>query len=120
MADLMMHAKLHALIYDLMQWTASENWMCRFLKRNVSQITTNREHGLNPKNAQAFNWPIVEGHFMHLKSLIVKQGIPPENIYNEDEKGIQFGGGRKNLPLQYIFLVKIVKGMPHSQNHLSR
>ena len=31
------------------------------------------------------------------------QRIPPENIYNEDEKGIQLGGGRKNLPLQYIF-----------------
>ena len=30
-------------------------------------------------------------------------GIPPENIYNQDEKGIQLGGGRKNLPLQYIF-----------------
>src|SRR5467141_2161268 len=49
MTDPMMHAKLHALIYNLTQWTASKNWMCRFLKRNVSQITMNRAHRLDPK-----------------------------------------------------------------------
>src|SRR5882672_801245 len=61
MADLMTRAKLDALMYDLTQWTASENWMHRFLKRNVGQITANRAHGLDTKHAQAFNWLIVEG-----------------------------------------------------------
>src|SRR5882724_9432992 len=46
MADPMTCAKLHAMIYDLTQWTASENWMRRFLKRNVGQITMKRAHGL--------------------------------------------------------------------------
>ena len=27
----------------------------------------------------------------------------PKNIYNEDEKGIQLGGGRKGIATQYIF-----------------
>ena len=29
--------------------------------------------------------------------------IPPENIYNEDEKGVQLGSGRKGIATQYIF-----------------
>ena len=52
---------------------------------------------------RAFNEKAVTRHFELLESLIVGQSIPLENIYNEDEKGIQLGGGRKNLPLQYIF-----------------
>ena len=66
-------------------------------------IAERRACGLNPKHAQAFNEAIVTHHFELLKSLIVGQSIPLENIYNEDEKGIQLGGGRKNIPLQYIF-----------------
>jgi len=96
-----MCAKLHALIYDLMQWTASKNWMHRFLKRNVGQITAKRTHGLNPKCAQGFNQPVVECHFKHLQSLIVEQGIPPENIYNEDEEGIQLGGEEHPPPIHF-------------------
>src|SRR6266481_4633434 len=103
MGDPMMCAKLQALIFNLTQWTPSENWMRRFLKENVGQITMKRVHRLNPKHAQAFNWLVMEHHFKHLESLIIRQGIPSENIYNQDEKGIQLGGGRKNLPLQYIF-----------------
>ena len=60
-------------------------------------------HGLDPQCVQAFNEAIVTHHFKLLKLLIVRQRISLENIYNEDEKGIQLGGGRKNLPLQYIF-----------------
>src|SRR6266481_1865426 len=62
-----------------------------------------REHGLDPKHVQSFNKHAVKGHLEFLKSLIIEKQIPLENIYNEDEKGIQLGGGRKNLPLQYIF-----------------
>ena len=56
-------------------------------------------HRLDPKCVQAFNKDIVTHHFKLLNSIIIRQKIPLENIYNEDEKGIQLGGGRKNLPL---------------------
>ena len=50
------------------------------------------------KHVQAFNQPIVEHHFKSLKLLFIKQGIPQENIYNEDEKGIQLGGEEEPPP----------------------
>ncbi|KAF8577636.1 hypothetical protein K439DRAFT_1364321, partial [Ramaria rubella] len=34
---------------------------------------------------------------------LTKYDIPPENIYNADEKGLQLGGGRKNLNCQFFF-----------------
>ena len=107
MGDLLTHAKLQALIHNLMQQEPSETWICRFLKNNANQITVKRACRLDPKHAQAFNKMAVVGHFKLFMSLIIDQGIPPENIYNEDEKGIQLGGGgRNNLPLQYIFSSK--------------
>ncbi|KAF8577205.1 hypothetical protein K439DRAFT_1285153, partial [Ramaria rubella] len=39
-----------------------------------------------------------------LEETIMKYNISLENIYNEDEKGIQLGGGRKALKTQFIFL----------------
>ncbi|KAF8582459.1 CENP-B protein, partial [Ramaria rubella] len=37
------------------------------------------------------------------EDVIESKGIPPKNIYNEDEKGVQLGGGRKGLGMQFIF-----------------
>jgi len=52
----------------------------------------------------------MEGHFMHSKSLIkIKQGIPKENIYKEDE-GDQLargGGEEEPPPPNPFFIVKI-------------
>ena len=83
--------------------TPSTNWIRKFIQKNADQIAKKRARGLDPKRAQAFTKDAVKSHFEKLESLIVGQSIPPENIYNEDEKGIQLGGGRKNLPLRYIF-----------------
>ena len=99
----MMHEQLAALIFDLMEWRPSANWIHKFLRNHADKIAERRACGLDPKRAQAFNEAIVTCHFELLESLIVGKRIPPENIYIEDEKGIQLGGGRKNLPLQYIF-----------------
>ena len=106
MVDPLSHIKLNALIHNLMHQIASNNWIHRFLQKNAGKINMRRAHRLDPNWAQAFNPLVVKCHFNQLKSLIIELGIPPENIYNEDEKGIQLGGGRKNLPLQYIFSSK--------------
>ena len=94
-----MHTKLQALIHDVTQQKPSKTWIRRFLRNNANLITAKRTRRLDLKHTQAFNKTAVVGHFKFLKPLIIDQGIPLENIYNEDEKGIQLGGGRKNLPL---------------------
>lgn len=42
-------------------------------------------------------------HFDCLAEVIEKYDIPPENIYNMDEKGCQLGGGRKGRRRKYLF-----------------
>ncbi|KAF8591605.1 hypothetical protein K439DRAFT_1260996, partial [Ramaria rubella] len=51
----------------------------------------------------AFSKPIVTNHFQMLGEILTRYDIPPENIYNEDEKGLQLGGGRKHIATQFIF-----------------
>ncbi|KIJ56081.1 hypothetical protein M422DRAFT_150437, partial [Sphaerobolus stellatus SS14] len=41
--------------------------------------------------------------FTLLKGEVIDPGIPARNIFNFDEKGIQLGGGRKNIRTKYIF-----------------
>ena len=99
--NLMTHEQLAALIFDLTEWRPGANWIRK--RSHADKIAERRARGLDPKRVQAFNEAVVTRHFELLESLIVRQSMPLENIYNEDEKGIQLGGGRKNLPLQYIF-----------------
>jgi hypothetical protein len=69
-------------------------WICYFLSRHP-EVVLGKPLGLDPKRAQAFNKPTVKRHFELLEAIINKYGIPPENIYNMDEKGVQRGGGHK-------------------------
>ena len=96
-----MCAKLQALIHDVTQQEPSETWICRFLRNNANLITAKRANGHDPKRAQASNKTAVVGHF---RSHIIDQGISPlENIYNEDEKGIQLGGEEEPPPSIHLF-----------------
>jgi hypothetical protein len=45
---------------------------------------------------------IVDEYFVLLEDYIKEYGIPPENIWNMYEKGVQLGGGRKNVGVKYI------------------
>jgi hypothetical protein len=56
---------------------------------------------------QAFNCPTITHHFDLLEAIIEKYDIPTENIYNMDEKGIQWGGGHKAQAQKYF--------VPHSK-----
>ena len=74
--------------------TPGQTWVRVFLSRHP-EVVLGKPSGLDPKRAQAFNRPTVMRHFDLLEAIIRKNDIPPENIYNMDEKGIQRGGGRR-------------------------
>lgn len=81
-----------------------KKWARRFLKRHP-QVITARPSKLDPKRAQNFNKATISDFFDKYESLLKTYGkIPPEHIWNMDEKGIQLGGGRKATNRHYIYL----------------
>lgn len=51
--------------------------------------------GLEQCRARALNEHTVREYFTILNDLITRYNIPPENIYNMDEKGILLGVGKR-------------------------
>ncbi|KAI0308764.1 hypothetical protein OF83DRAFT_1031255, partial [Amylostereum chailletii] len=45
--------------------------------------------------ARCLNRSLVDEYFEILKELIITYNIPPENIYNMDEKGVLLGIGQR-------------------------
>lgn len=70
--------------------TLGINWVDRFLKRH-SDIKTRMASTLEKCRAGHLNRPAVESFFTLLKSEVEGFQIPPENIYNMDEKGVTCG-----------------------------
>ncbi|GBE87152.1 hypothetical protein SCP_1003990 [Sparassis crispa] len=77
-------------------------WIERFLMRNPD-CTMGRPADLDPKRASAFNYTTVNHHFEELQKTIDLYDIPPCNMFNFDEIGIQLGGGRKGSREQFFF-----------------
>ncbi|KAG2073335.1 hypothetical protein BDR04DRAFT_1011127 [Suillus decipiens] len=50
-----------------------------------------------------FNYTVVKEHFERLDAVLKEHGIPWENMYNMDKKGIQLGGGRKSNGRKFFF-----------------
>lgn len=48
---------------------------------------------MESSRAQALNRANVTGFFKILEDVLTEYGVPPENIYNMDEKGVQLGIG---------------------------
>lgn len=81
-----------------------KNWHRRFIPRNPS-LTFAKSSGLDPKRAKNFNKTVVGDYFEKRKALNDRyNGIPPEQDWNMDEKGLQMGGGRKNSGRKFIFV----------------
>ena len=80
-------------------------WHRRFLKK-FPEIQPLKGTKLNPKCAKHFNEAIINNYFDQLECLhaCFPGGIPPQHIWNMDEKGIQMGGGQKNSRRKYLFL----------------
>ena len=60
---------------------------------------------LDPKRAKHFNETIINDYF-DLREELDRQydGIPPEHIWNMDEKGVQMGGGQKKCSKKFYYL----------------
>jgi Tc5 transposase DNA-binding domain len=70
------------------------NWARHFEQRH-SNLQSTKPAQLNPKHAKNFNKTIINNYFDKLEAVHARfpGGIPPEHIWNMDEKGIQLGGG---------------------------
>ncbi|KIJ29349.1 hypothetical protein M422DRAFT_147385, partial [Sphaerobolus stellatus SS14] len=89
-------------VYVMSGRKLTDKWSRRFLRRHP-KIETKSVRGLDPKRARAFSRESITHFFELVKMEVVDKGIPPQNIFNFDEKGIQLGGSRKNICSKYIF-----------------
>jgi hypothetical protein len=80
-------------------------WYRKFTERHP-ELCKRRGVQLDPKRAKNFNPTIINDYFDKLEALHARfpGGIPPEHIWNMDEKGIQMGGGRKNDSRKYCYI----------------
>jgi len=94
---------IHSLVFDISGIIPGSNWISRFEKHHP-EICVSQPGNLNPKRAQNFN-PMNIHHFYKLLKDIYDAfpNLPPENIWNMNEKGVQFGGGCKCLKKYYHF-----------------
>lgn len=78
-----------------------EGFLCRHPELKARKTT-----GLDPKRAKNFNKTVVNDYFEKRQLFNDKYGgIPPEQEWNMDEKGCQFGGGRTNNQTRFLFPV---------------
>src|SRR5204863_342733 len=74
----------------------SRKWIKRFHECHP-EIRARWTHPLEKCHAQSLNPTAVASFFEVLQEVIEMYDIPPKNIYNADEKGIQLGVGKKVL-----------------------
>jgi hypothetical protein len=94
----MSHTTLRPKCVEICGKLPGKTWIWRFLKRHP-EVNLKKGSGLDPKCAQAFNYPEVKVYFEKLMKVIRENDIPWENIYNMDE---QLGGGRKGAEILYF------------------
>ena len=84
--------------------TVGKTWYERFLPRHL-EIIAAKAARLDPKRASNFNAAVISDYFDKLEALNARfsGGIPPQHIWNMDEKGIQMGGGQKNTNKKFLY-----------------
>ena len=86
---------IQCLTAELSGNTPGKHWIRRFMKR-WPQVSHSRPGGLDPKRAQNFNPSNVAGFYQLLRAIYdAYPDLPPQHVWNMDEKGLQLGGGRK-------------------------
>jgi hypothetical protein len=94
-------AGVQTLAFELSGTIPGKNWHRRFEQRHL-ELSSSKPSNLDPKRAQNFNSTNVAGYFDLLKSVYDSfPTLPPEHIWNMDEKGLQLGGGRKRTKKYY-------------------
>jgi len=92
---------IQGLAFELSGAVPGKNWLRRFESRHP-ELRTSRPGNLDPKRAQNFNATNVAGFFDLLKTVFdAHPELPPQHIWNMDEKGLQLGGGRKRSKKYY-------------------
>lgn len=71
-----------------------KTWVYRFAKRHP-EITQRWTKSMESSRAQALNKVTVTGFYDILDDVQTMHDIPPKNIWNADEKGIQLGVGER-------------------------
>ena len=89
-------------VHKLCGHLPGKGWLPWFLIQHAKAIRFCGTWALDPKWAQSFNTSVVKDYFQKLATLLEKYNIPPENVYNMDEKGCQLGGGRKQSHRKYL------------------
>jgi hypothetical protein len=98
---------LRSMVYDLCQKIPDPSWYKRFVKHHSDKLTMAKASGLDPTRSKNFNRPTIHNYFKMLAVIHDKYGgIPAMQIWNMDEKGIQFGGGRKQGWRKFLFMKK--------------
>jgi hypothetical protein len=101
--------ELRSFAYDMAGVVPGKNWHLRFEARHPA-LTLSKPSALDPKRAQNFNLANITGYFELIQQVKTSYPtLPPEHIWNMDEKGIQLGGGRKNSPKKYYRLRSLKK-----------
>lgn len=96
---------LRSAAHELSGKTPGKQWCNRFQKRHSTEVTAAKASGLDPTRGKNFNKPTVRDYFQKIIDIEEKYGkIPPTQIWNMDEKGIQLGGGRKHGSKKFFFL----------------
>jgi hypothetical protein len=86
---------LQGMAYDVSRLVPGANWHLRFQSCHP-EVLNSKPSGLDLKCAQNFNLSNIEDYFVLLGSVYKEfPDIPPQHIWNMDEKSIQMGGGRK-------------------------
>ncbi|KAJ8509345.1 hypothetical protein ONZ45_g8476 [Pleurotus djamor] len=79
-----------------------KHWVRRYIKRQP-RFVLGKSNNLDPKRAKNFNRSNVNEFISDWRGVVEVRGIPPGQIWNMDEKGLQMGAGRSNSPLKFIF-----------------
>ena len=69
----------------------SERWVGRFLKRHSGLLTNKYVNGMDRNRVRADSHDKYKAYFELLHSKMSKYNIPPDRIYNMDEKGFLLG-----------------------------
>jgi hypothetical protein len=97
------HLKAHASA--IAGQPIGKNWVVKFQSFHLD-LVKGKAQKLDPKQANNFNKATYNDFADKYASIhaAYQEGIPPEHIYNMDEKGIQMGGGQKKGNKVYFYL----------------
>ena len=81
--------------------------MCKIFPEKASQNGTHKASEAGPEMNRSFQQHCCHWLLEKWQALFDQHGgIPPEHIWNMDEKGIQLGGGHKNSGKKFLYFQK--------------